>query len=243
MNDVLVSYAGGQFGDWLRYFISEHDGFEKFTISRVNSTGKHPTDPDRFDVLINSNSEDHIAYSGGDREVGDGFPKFRYGSLRNISLKRWNNIEEFKSQLVESDLRQVYKPVENSHSIAYWPTNRYQSISEYSKWDWKYYDILRQTDMNVIFVKLDPTCELFETFVNRLLHSKDNVLSEEQIRECANLNYVHNVFPKHERNHEVEIGYLAEYDEEEYNKLCRFLKVKPLDNWKSYAKELERVRI
>ena len=30
MNDVLVSYQGGQFGDWLRYFIAQHDGFEKF---------------------------------------------------------------------------------------------------------------------------------------------------------------------------------------------------------------------
>ena len=30
-SDVLVSYQPGQFGDWLRYFIAEHDGFEKFT--------------------------------------------------------------------------------------------------------------------------------------------------------------------------------------------------------------------
>ena len=29
MNHVLVDYTAGTFGDWLRYFIAEHNGFEK----------------------------------------------------------------------------------------------------------------------------------------------------------------------------------------------------------------------
>ena len=35
---VCVDYSSGSFGDWLRYLISLHDGFEKFTEYAWKST-------------------------------------------------------------------------------------------------------------------------------------------------------------------------------------------------------------
>ncbi len=98
--------------------------------------------------------------------------------------------------------------------------------------------------MSIIFVSLDPLSELFEVYLKRQTqHTTRNILSEEDFRDSCYKSYIHKEFPKHELNHVVKIDQLAEYNEQEYNKLTKFLKVKPLDNWKHYVKELERVRI
>ena len=211
-SDVLVSYQPGQFGDWLRYFIAEHDGFEKFTGVSTKIMKKRDDPP---------------------------FSNFSFSDMKKLKLRRWNNVDELKSQMKKSNLRQVYKPKGLTHTILHNPEN-YNN----NKFDMKHYDIARQTDMSIIFVKLNPLSELFETYVKRkTIYSKHNVLSEEALRYSCRKSYIHNQYPKHEHNHVVEINNLADEDEEEYSKLITFLKVKPLSNWKSYAKELEKVKL
>ena len=217
MNDVLVSYQGGQFGDWLRYLISQHDGFERFRNVKTDRCG-------------------------GDKPK---YPNFTFENMNNISMHRWNTLEEFKSQLIESNLRQVYKPKAGetwSHNIAHNPENYYNDNV-----NWKYYNIARQTDISIIFVSLDPLSELFEVYLKRQTQyppdiGKGNILSEEDFRDNCYKSYIHKEHPKHELNHVVKIDQLAEYDEEEYNRLTTFLKVRPLDNWKYYVKQLDIVK-
>ena len=134
MSDVLVSYYSGQFGDWLRYFIAEHDGFEKFTGITTN---------------INEDRGDPP------------YPNFSFSDMKKLKANRMGSVKELQSQMIKSNLRQVYKVSGISHSIAYNPDNYG------ADWDWKYYDVIRQTNMSVIFVKLDPLHELFETYVKR----------------------------------------------------------------------------
>ncbi len=211
MNDVLVSYQGGQFGDWLRYFIAQHDGFEKFKDVQTKPI------PERNDPV---------------------FPNFSFENMNKISLHRWNTLEEFKSQLIESNLRQVYKPTAWAHNIAHNPENYYNDNV-----DWKYYNIVRQTNMSIIFVSLDPLSELFEVYLKRQTqYTTGNILSEEDFRDSCYKSYIHKEFPKHELNHVVRIDQLAEYNEEEYAKLTKFLKMKPLGNWKHYVKQLDLVK-
>ena len=208
MNDVLVSYFPGEFGDWLRYFIAEHDGFERFTYPPMSKT------------LPRFNIDNEFYHTG-------------------IDLDRWNTLEEFKSQLIESNLRQVYKPRPWTHTIAHNPEDFDADT------DWKYYDIARQTNMSIVFVKLNPLSELFETYIKRKMMNvfKKNVLSEEQLRYSCQKSYIHKEYPQHELNHVIEINALADYDEQEYNKLTTFLRMTPLKYWKSYVKKLEKVKL
>ena len=209
-SDVLVSYQPGQFGDWLRYLISEHDGFEKFTGMSTEII-KERRDPP--------------------------FSNFSFSDAKWLRLRRWNNVDELKYQFKKSNLRQVYKPKGLTHTILHNPEN-YQN----GKFDMKYYDIARQTDLNIIFVKLNPLSELFETFIKRKInYDNGNILSEKELRHNCHMSYIHNEYPKHELNHVVEINNLADCEEEEYNKLTDFLKVKPMSDWKKYVKELETV--
>ena len=99
MNDVLVSYFPGEFGDWLRYFIAERDGFEKFTSPPLSKT------------LPRFNIDNEFYHTG-------------------IDLDRWNTLEEFKSQLIESNLLQVYKPRPWTHTIAHNPED-FDELAQY----------------------------------------------------------------------------------------------------------------
>lgn len=220
MNDVLVSYFSCEFGDWLRYFIAEHDEFEKFDVI----TG---SDACASDFYENEMPIFNIQ-STGDNEY------------RLLNVKKTSTVEDLYSQMNTSGLRQVYKPMisKKSHSLLYDPEQYGMENTT------KYYDAVRQTNMSILFVKLNPLSELFETYVKRkTIYSKHNVLSEEALRYSCQKSYIHNQYPKHEHNHVVEINNLADEDEEEYSKLITFLKVKPLSNWKSYAKELEKVKL
>jgi len=44
-------------------------------------------------------------------------------------------------------------------------------------------------------------------------------------------------YPKHYLNHELQIDELLDYNEDEYDKLIKFLDCKPMDNWKDLVKE------
>ena len=222
MLDVFVSYYSGQFGDWLRYFIAEHDGFEKFT--GVN----------------NKIDQRQMGYYSDTMKV------FNLGNLTKdsklLNIEKMNTIDELNSQIQKHNLRQVYKLKNQgmSHSIAYNPESYGNDHSQ----QWKYYNVIRQSNMQILFVKLNPLSELFETYVKRkILHTKANILTEEKLRYSCSMDYIHNSYPQHELNHEVEINNLAEYDEEEYEKLTTFLKVSPRKNWKSYAKELDKIKL
>ena len=44
-------------------------------------------------------------------------------------------------------------------------------------------------------------------------------------------------YPKHYLNHIVQIDELLDYNEDEYNKLIKFLDCKPMDDWKELITE------
>lgn len=232
MNNVLVSYFPCEFGDWLRYLIAEHEGFEKLDVVT------------RLDV-------DNMPVFG----VTSSVKERRHNKFMFLDVKKTSTVKDLYSQMNTSGLRQVLKPAitENENSTNYEYVNYHKNKSHSLLYDpeqygmentTKYYDAVRQTNMSIIFVKLNPLSELFETYVKRkTVYSKHNVLSEEALRYSCQKSYIHNQYPKHEHNHVVEINNLADEDEEEYSKLITFLKVKPLSNWKSYAKELEKVKL
>tara|TARA_B100000900_G_scaffold228372_1_gene193875 strand:- start:827 stop:1459 length:633 start_codon:yes stop_codon:yes gene_type:complete len=206
MPDVLVSYYSGQFGDWLRYFIAEHDGFEKFTgvTTDINEDRGDPP-----------------------------YANFSFDNMKRISVSHMGSVDELYSKMIKSDLRQVYKVSGISHSIAYNPDNYG------AEWDWKYYNVIRQTNMNIIFVKLNPLHELFETYVKRKeLHG---VPPQHLLRENNHKSFIYNEYPKHELNYVLEINNLLDHDEKEYENLTKFLQVKPISDWKKYLKKLESV--
>ena len=233
MNNVLVSYFPCEFGDWLRYLIAEHEGFEKLTAVTKLDHNNMPV----FNITSS------VPF------------QLRHNKFMFLDVKKTSNVNDLYSQMNTSGLRQVFKPAitenENSQDYEYVHYHKHKSHSllydpeQYGMENTtKYYDAVRQTDMSIIFVKLNPLSELFETYIKRkTIHSQQNVLSEEQLRYSCQKSYIHNQYPKHEHNHVVEINNLADNDEEEYEKLITFLKVKPLKNWKSYAKQLEKVKL
>ena len=224
MNDVLVSYWSGTFGDWLRYFIAEHDGFAKFT-GVTTKIIKGRNDPE--------------------------YPNFSFHCNKILELEPEDTVEELKSQLrkreeisgkerqvYKSFLRQIHEPKGKTHSLLWNPENYYND-----HYDLRYYNIIRETDIRIVFVNLNPLSELFDSFVRRKIdHTPNNIMSEEELRDSFYRSYIHNKYPKHKYNHVVEINELAEYNQAEYLNLCYFLDMKPLDNWKYYIEQLEKVK-
>ena len=46
--------------------------------------------------------------------------------------------------------------------------------------------------------------------------------------------------PQHPLNYELEINELLSGNKNAYEDLCKFIDVKPLDNWKDYVDEFDR---
>tara|TARA_B100001093_G_scaffold75687_1_gene66483 strand:+ start:449 stop:1147 length:699 start_codon:yes stop_codon:yes gene_type:complete len=219
---VYVDYSAGAFGDWLRYFIAEHDGFEKFE------------EYGREGVYINYVG--HINFTT---------PHYPIRPLKQIPFTHIKTgddlIEEFKKQAPNYDkYRQVWKSADAPKLIGQGHTLVGSDWTKIEDIDFQYYDIVRKNlDHLIIFVSLSPFSKYEKPYMMRYREDakKKKTDLEKEHKKTWLYNYVNKEYPKHELNFELEINELFEYDEELYTKLTEFLNVKPLPNWKDYIDE------
>tara|TARA_Y100000356_G_scaffold94559_1_gene79972 strand:- start:287 stop:997 length:711 start_codon:yes stop_codon:yes gene_type:complete len=231
MNHILVDYSVGTFGDLLRGFISLHEGFESFTPTLHKSW----------------------------------FPRIQlHPNEKIVKLENIKNLEdfnlEFKKQMpTEAKYRQCYKILSNKNE-----TDEGHSCVNYNwledgtiisgkpfKWDYSEYNIIRQTNHLIIFVILNPLensryKELFLKRHDAWHRKKYNIDNEECLKRKKNhlevwtRNYLNYEYPKHELNYELEINNLLDKDDNTYYNMIKFLKIKPLDNWKDHVDAFDR---
>lgn len=239
-NHVCVDYPAGAYGDLLRCFISEHDGFEQIKYVTSGSGG----------LVSAVTPEPNIKVSFLDVKNVEDY---------NLSFKK-----EYPN---ENQYRQCYKiksviPTNNKHG--------HSTVNvtwlENNKWDYSEYEILRQTNHKIIFVVLSPYSSYRDLYLSRhitwnaalnvkLELSKEGELKNhkvevfntdlESIKKAeAHLktwekNYLTFEYPKHPLNHELEINNLLDKDDKTYYNLTKFIDVKPLDNWKDCLQRLK----
>lgn len=228
MNHVLVDYTAGTFGDWLRYFIAEHNGFEKLPFEIETLYKKF------LKVKIDKNKV----------------------CLTNVKTTN-NFIKEFE-KISNSDLRQCYKYVSDlnvsvSHSCvgANWFEDGSIVDGKPFKWDYTNYNLIRETDHKIVFVILSPFSkykdlymkrhELWKENLNPLSEKTDNDNWKEYHETIWKKNYMKDNFPKHKLNYQLEINNLLDKDDETYYSLIKFLDVKPIDKWKDYINDFNRL--
>ena len=229
-NHVCVDYTSGTFGDFLRYLISLHDGFEKF---------------DDVDFTI----EDP-------QNSGAIFPKVACYPNKRINFLKANTIDKFYSEFNKlmpnnKEYRQVYKVmslINNAHHSCAgvtWLTEGAVIDGVPFKWNYDDYNVIRQTDHKIIFVMLSPFSKYRDLFLERhkIWHEFQGRGDNKKMHlDSWTKNYMnHNYYPKHELNYEIEINNLLDKDDETYYSLVKFLNVKPLDNWKDYVNTFDRL--
>jgi len=206
---VCVSYPSMLFGDWLRLFISYHEGFK------------------RFDNVL---------------PYKEGTP-FRVYDLRpyqKIYSKNIWSIDCFKEEfekISSKDQRIVYKIKDDknfkSHTLfgTTWQDDKTDTSLDY--------DIIRQSDHQIIFVKVHPNSEAAEIYFDRIKKDISAAVTAPDVEGQRKTfeTYFNLDFPKHKLNYEIELNKLFEYNENAYNELCNFLKVKPLPEWRDYIDE------
>jgi len=146
---------------------------------------------------------------------------------KNIKLTETYNKNSFLKLFEEkcpSSSTHVYKiktSKENTHNILGTPE----------------YDIIHSLGHKVIFTKLELLSDWGLLLLKRLeLLSK--VLDEKFDKEWWIKFYQKKRdYPKHHLNHELQIDKLLDYNEDEYNKLVKFLDCKPIDDWKEIVKK------
>jgi len=220
-NHVLVDYTAATFGDWLRYFISEHNGFEKLNFK----TEKEP-----------------------------GFLKLKLHAkkikLSNIKTKS-DFIEEFEKVNPNfKNNRQCYKithAYSGSHCAGHscvgvnWLEDGSMLNGKIFKWDYTNYNLIRETDHKIVFVTLSPFSKYRDLYMKR--HEAWNpIKNDEKSHELVwQRNYIKNDYPKHKLNYQIEINNLLDKDDETYYNLIKFLDVKPIEKWKYYVDDFDKL--
>ena len=216
MRHVCVSYSAQTFGDWLRYFIALHDGFERFKLEENYGNYDLPSHYYRHELL----------------------------PPRSVNLSDVFDVEYFNEKFNLScvnnkTMRQVWKPSRdknfNSHTIygCSWILSRDRSYLDVD------YRVIRQTDHKIIFTTLNPRSDYTEIYFER--HRQQGTLGDEKIhRECFE-DWWKIEYPKHKDNMPVEINKLWEGDEDYYVNMCEFLEMKPLNNWKEHIIEFNNI--
>lgn len=240
MNHVCVSYPPCFFGDWLRLFISYHEGFQKFEyVSHFNSIqGFWKYDLWPFKKI---KAGDMWSVECFEEE----FEKIlgpTVGGPDDFHNNQWTKIENLVESTDTKNQRIVWKIVQDKmhggHSLFEIPRpTKTKSIKHID------YNIIRQTDHLIIFVKINPNSEIAEIVYERIKTEANNrgfKLVKEDDQKKSMENYFNLDFPKHKLNYEIELNKIFEYDENAYNKLCNFIKVKPLDSWRDYIDEFQR---
>jgi len=234
-NHVCVDYGGGSFGDFLRYLISLHDGFEKFGDTGEWFGWRESLPHHKKCLFTNFHLEPH----------------------KKINFTKANTIDKFNSEFdrlmpnnknyrqVYKTLSEVNKPAGKSHSFvnASWLEDGSIIDGVPFKWDYHDYNIVRQTDHKIIFISLSPFSKYKDIYLYR--HAKWDELYERDSNtkkhiEVWTRNYIRNNFPKHELNYELEINELLDGHEDVYLDLCKFIDVKPLDKWRDYIDDFQK---
>jgi len=213
-NHVHVDYPAGAFGDLLRCFISIHDGFEKINyVCKKNKWGFNYIDaPDSHKINLELFNNLENFYS---------LFKEQYPNLQNKRIA-WKTYHSNLNKII---------PGHSLVSVT-WIDNKV------FKWNYDYYNLLRQTDHKIIFVILSPYSSYKDLYLKRhTLTSKEN--NEEIHLKIWEENYLTFEYPKHKLNYELEINNLLDKDEETYYNLTKFLDVKPLKNWKEYIEKFK----
>lgn len=221
---ICVDYCSGTFGDWLRYFISQHEGFEKFE----EYGWQKKTDNFReFDFI---------------------FPNFPLYPNKKIDFKNATNFEEFQLEFEKlmpnhNEFRQVYKTTSHKSTNA----NQHSCVGVTwfeGEWDYTEYHTLRKSDHKFIIVTLNPFVEKYAN-----VYLKRNSILDVHFKRGDNnkvhhevwkRNYMRNDFPQHPLNYELEINDLLNGNKNTYKDLCKFIEMKPLDNWKDYIDEFDK---
>lgn len=239
---VCVDYSSGSFGDWLRYLMSLHDGFEKFTEYAWKSTLEYQEKL----MVSHFRKEDYQ------------IPSFPLHPDKKIDFVKANTIDKFYSEFdrlmpKNKEYRQAYKPFISkknknagmSHSFvgATWLEENAIIDGVPFKWDYHDYNIVRQTDHKIVFITLNPFSKYKDVYLYRHEVWDDyygrNYNTQKHL-ECWTRNYMKNDFPKHKLNYTLEINELLDGHENVYLDLVKFIDVKPLDNWRDYIDEFQR---
>jgi len=220
-NHVLVDYTAGTFGDWLRYFISEHNGFEKLNFETENPSGF-------LKLKLN-------------------LKKVSLSNIKNTSdfIKEFEKINpNFKSNRQCYKIRHVLSGYESAgHSCigANWLEDGSIVNGKVFKWDYTKYNLIRETDHKIVFVTLSPFSKYRDLYMKR--HEAWNpIKNDEKSHELVwQRNYIKNDYPKHKLNYQIEINNLLDKDDETYYNLIKFLDVKPIEKWKYYVDDFDKL--
>ena len=265
-NHVLVDYSGGSYGDFLRYFISLHDGFEPIAKDlqvtgpkgRQATTKDNPTFPIYY--IPNITQIDFLNV----KNIKDFIKKFK------IVYPNCNKYRQcYKTLSYQPQLTKIFKGVDDPIIIepigtpnwAVAEANRKRNTMHFHsvvgctwledgaiindkvfKWDYSDYEIIKQTDHKVIFVILNPFSKYKDHYLKRHLiwssHKKDY---DSNIHEASwKRNFIKNNYPKGKLNYELEINDLLDKDDKTYYDLIEFVNVKPLDDWKDHIEEYHK---
>tara|TARA_B100000900_G_scaffold100748_1_gene83405 strand:- start:3168 stop:3959 length:792 start_codon:yes stop_codon:yes gene_type:complete len=239
-NHVLVDYSAGTYGDFLRYFISQHDTFEPFTLD-VQATGTKSHVRNRNFPIYHIPSNTLIDFFNI-KNLKDFVKKFK------IAYPNCNKYRQcYKVTSYHSQFKKIIKENKDSihfHSVvgATWLEDGAIVDNKVFKWDYSDYEIIRQTDHKIIFVILSPFSKYKDHYLNRhIIWSSHKPEYDSDTHEaCWKRNYIKNDYPIHELNYEIEINNLLDKDDETYYNLIKFLDVKPIDNWKDYVDTFDR---
>lgn len=253
---VLVDYCGASGGDFLRYFISLHEGFQKITwnkkvydywknknLLKLKPTPSLITHPSVFNIPFHNvkcEPENKIYFS-----------KLKEYTLENFYL-------HFKESMPNEDkYRQCYKIMtyKDGDSQATIPATYGHSCvgatyladgdiirGKPFKWDFSEYELLRQTNHKIIFVIVNPFSKYKDFYLKRhKLWAGNNVDYNEKVHEATwKKNYLNKKYPKHELNYELEIYDLFDKDDKTYYDMIKFLNVNPINDWKNYIEEYKQ---
>tara|TARA_B100000963_G_scaffold354794_1_gene371894 strand:+ start:47 stop:808 length:762 start_codon:yes stop_codon:yes gene_type:complete len=232
-NHVLVDYTAGTFGDWLRYFISEHDGFEKLNFETENEPGFLKLKLDAKKVSLNNikTTSDFI------KEFEKTNPNFK------------NNRQCYKIRHVQSG----HESAGHSCVGANWLEDGSILDGKVFKWDYTNYNLIRETDHKIVIIVLSPFSKYKDLYMKRHKIWKQNLnplgeswewqkdTNEEYHELVWQKNYIKNNYPKHKLNYQIEINNLLDKDDETYYSLIKFLDVKPIEKWKYYVDDFEKL--
>jgi len=246
------------YGDFIRYLISLHDGFEKFeSVKYVNPYEKHG--------IIDKDVNEGFLWP---TKVKDVVYRISPIPAKCIHLGEIETVEKFNDEFdrqMPNGGRQVYKiksvgklTAKNlyyGHSCTNSTWLEDGAIINNKKFEWDYsdYNIIRQTDHQIIFIKLSPFSTYADHYLDRhdawekgmlgithegVSHNSDG--SREKHLEVWKRNYINYEYPKHKLNYVLELEYLLDKDDETYYNLTKFLNVKPIDNWKQHIEKYKK---
>ena len=209
--NMCVSYNAGEFGDFIRYFCGLHTGQVK---------------KEQIYFEMQQRMSDYLKMH-----------LIMLNPYKNIQIDKKVDKEEFV-KLFESKCpppaTHIYKVRLRARDARF---KNYHDQYTHNILGTPEYDIMHSLGHKVIWTNLEVLSAWGVFLLNRkeLLYSHWNMPFDrewytEYYRKPKN-------YPKHYLNHIVQIDELLDYNEDEYNKLIKFLDCKPMDDWKELITE------